>query len=335
MDKRKRIATLIGSPINPSKNTPVEINEMAYIAIAEPGDRVYRYDSYDTDVDQILDIDTTDANITSVKRTPMSETELIFKGLDSMQEYVHLHDVLNSPDQKIFGRKKRRISAGMDKLELRIILAAINDGSTPTMAPGNTASMEDAVQSITPASGDDLYDLYMKAKHLVEDYGDDILALNGTTVNNRLDTFDKDKAATFNYNVTIRKMLLGADIKPLKIFGKVKWTGGDHGGDDSSATKLLDANKFILECRNTRIEDETGQISKPIIFVRKKITPEMAEFLGATVDNLQRALLISDAPLPVGSTQKMGYSITGVEEIIWAITNANALVKSGDISAYL
>lgn len=331
----KRISKLIGSPINPSKNTPVEIEELAYVDTVEANEDAYRFDAYDTDTDQVLDIDTTNANITALKRSPVSETKLVFKGLDSQQEYVHLHDILNTKDQDLFARKKRRIVASMDKLELRIIIEAIINGSTPAMAPGNTAAMEDAVQSVTPASGDDLYDLVMKAKHLVEDYGDDLLLMNGTTVNNRLDTFDKDKAATFNYNVTIRTMLISAGIKPMKIFGKVKWTGGDHGGDDSVATKILDANMFILESRNSRIQDEKGQISKPIIFVRKKISPEIAEFLGAQVDKCQRALMVTSAPLPVGSVTKMAYSVIGVEEIIWAITNANCLVKSGDISAYL
>ena len=333
---RKRISTLIGEPINPSLNTPVEISELAYVAVAEPGDKVYRYDSYDADVDQVLDIDTTTADVTAVKRTPLSETELIFKGLDSQREYVHLHDVMNSPDQGVFGRKKRRISSSMDKLELRIILEAINNGTTPTMAPGNTAAMEDAVQAVTPESGNDLYDIIMKAKHLVEDYGDDLLLLNGTTVNNKLDVFDKEKAASLNYNVTIRTMLEKAGIKPLKIFGKVMWTGGDHGAaDDTVATKLMDANSFILESRNSRIQDEKGQISKPIIFVRKKITPELADFLGATVDKAQRALMVSEAPVQVGSTAKMAFSVIGVEEIIWAIVNPLGLVKSGDISDYL
>lgn len=339
MNYQRRIAKLIGEPINPSLPVPVEISELAFTDTADPGEDVYRYDSYDTDADQILDVDTTNANITAVKRSPMDKTVLTFKGLDSQLEYVHVHDVLNSPDQKVLGRKKRRILAGMDKLELRCILNAIVDGKTPGMV-GGTHSMEDSVQSVTPESGDDLYDLIMKAKHLLENYGDDYLLMNGSTVNEKLDTFDKDKAGTFNYSVTIRSMLKQVGIKPFKIFGTVKWTGGGHnvgsGGyaDDSSATALLNANYFVLEARNSRIVED-GQIQKPIIFVRKKISAEIAEFMGAEVDKAQRALIISGVPLPVGTKQKLAYSVYGVEEIIWAIVNAYALVKSGDISSYL
>ena len=95
MTEKKRIATLIGAPINSSKNTPVEISELAYVTQTLPGDKVYRYDAFDSDIDQVLDVDTTNANVTAIKRTPESEVELIFKALNSQQEYVHLHDVLN------------------------------------------------------------------------------------------------------------------------------------------------------------------------------------------------------------------------------------------------
>ncbi len=83
IDVSLRIAKLIGQPINPSLPVPVEIAEIADVFTAEAGEKVYRYDSYDSDADQILDINTTNANITAVKRTPETEVELTFKGMNS------------------------------------------------------------------------------------------------------------------------------------------------------------------------------------------------------------------------------------------------------------
>lgn len=331
------ISKLIGEPINPSLPVPVEVEAIADIFTAEPGEKVFRYDAYDTDADEILDVDTTSGAITIVKRSPMSDTQLTFKHLNSKLEYVLVEDVIDSPDQGILGRKKDAISRGMDKLELRIILNAIVDGKTPGMV-GGTHSLEDSVQSASLSSGDDLYDVIIKMKHKVEDYGDNYIFLAGTTIKEKIDTYDKDYVGSFNYNVTLSAKLKELGIDVMKIFGTVKWTGSlhniDSGGyaDDSDVVALLNAKKAILIARNSRIA-KGGQ--KPIIFVRRKISPEIAKLMGAEVDKAQRALIVNPTPINNTGTNTLGYGVYGYESIIWAIVNPYAICNSGDLTSYL
>lgn len=329
------ISKLIGEPINLSLPVPVEISAIADEEIVDPGEKVWVYDAYDTDADEILDINPTTGAITIVKRTPMVDTELTFKGLQSPLEYVLATAVLGSPDTQVLGRKKERISQAMDKLELRCILNAIVDGKTPGMT-GGTAVLEDSVQSPSLASGDDLYDVIIKMKHLVEDYGDQYLFLAGSTIKEKIDTYNKDYASTFQYNVDMPVTLKNLGIDVLKIFGTVKWTGGLHnvgaGGyaDDSGVTALLNATKAVLIARNSRVAS-----GKPIKFVRRRIPADMAKLMGADVDKAQRALLVNPMPINNAGVPTAGYGVYALESIIWAITNPNSIVKSGDLTSYL
>lgn len=328
------ISKVLGDVINPSLNAAFELTRIADLELVEPGDYVYRFDTLDTEVDQVLDAQT-DGTLSSVKRNPVAGTQLVFKGLNSQQEYIALNDFLNGVDLKIFERKKFRISEAMDKLELRVILNAILDGKTPGMA-GGTHALEDAIQEISVASGDDLYDIILKMKNAIKDYGDQFTLLKGTNVDNAIEKFDKSKAATFNYNVNIENSAL-KDVEQIRVFGTVKWTGGLHnqGGtgyaDDSSATAIMNADKLILVAKRSKAPEGMG---KPIKFVRRKINSEVAGLVGGDVDQAkQRIAVVSGTPVPVGSTQVLGWSVTAYEQVIWYISNPNAICKSADLSS--
>lgn len=296
------IAKYIGEPINTNLPVPMEIAEIADVHVVEPGEKTWYYASQDTDDDEIYQVNTSTGELTLVKRSPMDVTELSFQGLNSKKEYVLLDSVIQSPDQQVLGRKKSRLAHALDKLELRLILAAI------------VAS--DAVETVTKDSGEDLYDVIVQAKQQIEDRGDNFVLLAGTDVSNKLDTYDKDNAGDFNYNVTINDKIAKMGIKVVKIFGAVKYTG------DEAMVKLLDAQRFILIARNSRIAD-----GKPLAFVRRKISPQIAQFMGADVDNAQRALIIDKSPTNVSGTDTLGYGIIAYEQIIWAIVNPKGICK--------
>jgi len=296
------IMKYIGEPINNNLPVPVEIAEIADVHTVEPGEKTWYYASQDTDDDEIYQVNTSTGALTLVKRSPMDVTELSFQGLNSKKEYVLLDSVMDSPDQQVLGRKKSRLAHALDKLELRLILAAI------------TAS--DAVNTVTLDSGEDLYDVIVQAKQGLEDRGDNFILLAGTSVSNKLDVYDKDNASTFNYNVTIREKIAKMGVKVVKIFGSVKYTS------DESMTALLDAEKFIMVARNSRIAD-----GKPLAFVRRKISPQIAQFMGADVDNAQRALILDQTPTNVSGTDTLGYGIIAYESIIWAIVSPKGICK--------
>ena len=134
------IMKYIGEPINNNLPVPVEISEIADYHTVEPGEKTWYYASQDGDDDEIYQVNTSTGALVVVKRSPMDVTELSFQGLNSKKEYVLLDSVMDSPDQQVLGRKKSRLAHALDKLELRLILAAI------------VAS--DAVNTVTKDSGE-------------------------------------------------------------------------------------------------------------------------------------------------------------------------------------
>jgi len=300
--EQTEIMKYIGEPINANLGVPVEIAAIADTYVVEPGEKTWYYASEDTDDDEIYVVNTSTGAVTAVKRSPLDVTELTFQGLNSKKEYVLLDTIMDTPDQQVLGRKKGRISAAMDKLELRLILKAITDS--------------DSVQTVTLDSGEDLYDVIVQAKQELEDRGDKYLLLVGSSVSNKLDVYDKENAETFNYNVTIREKIAKMGIEVVKIYGSVKYTG------DESMTALLSANRFIMIARNSRIAD-----GKPIAFVRRKVSPLIAQQMGASVDGAQRALIVDKALTNIDGTDTLGYGVIAYEKIIWAITNVRSIVK--------
>jgi len=301
------IAKQIGEPISYKFPVPVELNEIADVFTAEVGEKVWRYTAVDSAKDTCLAVDAAGA-ITLVKRTPTGDAELTFGGLNSKLEYVLLDDILSETDNtQVLGRRKASITRSMDKRELYAILTGIVN-KTAAYVPGVN------VQEYTLLSGDDLYDVALGMKHLVENYGDNYVFLAGSTVKEKIDTYDKDNASTFNYNVTLTAKLKELGINVMKIFGNVELTDG--GGE----LALLDAKKAIMVAKNSRIQE-----GKPIKFVRRKISPEIAKLMGASVDSAQRMLIFREAPLNNAGVETLGYGVYGYESIIFTITNPKAI----------
>ena len=309
------IAKLIGQPINPSLPVPVALSAIADLATADPGEKVWYFASEDTDADEIYEVNTSTGAIVVVKKSPLSDTQLTFTGLNSKLQYVLLDTVLASPDTDVLGRKKASISRGLDKLELKRILDAI-------IALG-------AVGTITPDSADDLYDVIMSAKHALEDYGDNYVLLCGSAVKEAIDNYDKKQVASFNYNVTLPAKLRELGIEVVKIFGKVKTgTAAANEADSGSEVVLLDTNKFVMVAK-----DSTIAKGKPVIFVRRKIPAAIAKLMGGDVDNAERMLTVSSDTTNVAGTDTLGYSVYGYESVVLAIVNARAIKKSADLSS--
>ena len=302
------IAKLIGEPVSTKLPVPIEIQAICNIDTAEAGEHVWRYTNLDKDADYILDVDS-DGKITVIKKTVLGDTQLTFKHLNSRLEYVLVTDVLDNPDTKVLGRKKNAIVRGMDKSELKILIDAMEAN---TNVPGNQN-----VQSYTVDSADDIYDVIMAMKHLVEDYGDNFVLLTGSTAKEKIDTYDKDNAGTFNYNVTLTAKLKELGIDVLKIFGQV-----DRG---SGEVALLNAKHLILVAKNSRLEE-----GKPISFVRRKISKDIATLMGVDVDKAQRGIMVNPVPVQqnFGGTNSnvLAYGVYGYESFIYAITNPLSIV---------
>jgi len=298
------IARVIGEPIDSNLKVPVALAEIADVEVALPGEEVKYYASEDANVDDIYTADA-DGKLTLHKLTANAATALVFVGLQSKLEYVLINDVLagaegNKPDTGVLGRKKASITRSMDKQEVKRICDAI---------------LGIALQEITKAVGEDIYDGIKKMIHLVEDYGDNYVLLVGSTCKSVIDEYDKKMATTDYYRVGIKEMLANEGVKLIKVIGQV------NGG------VVLNAQKMILVARDSTIAQ-----GKPIIFVRRAVSPEIAKLMGA--DNAERLISVAQAPTIIdGNNNLLGYGCFGFEAIIECIRNYRALAWTDEFFA--
>jgi hypothetical protein len=288
------IAQVLGAPIDPNLKVPVALAEIAEIETAQPGDlvRIFNNSAEDVQADVIYSIDA-NGELTINKVSPVAPATLTFVGLQSKLDYVLIDEILPAADQNALARKKAGITRAMDKQEVKRICDAI---------------LGIASQEVTQLSGEDLYDLIVKMGHLVEDYGDNCVLLVGSTVKEAIDVYDKVNADNFHYRVGIKEYLAEAGIKVIKMTGKV------NGG------AILATAKLILVAR-----DSTLAIGKPITFVRRLMSPEIAKLMNS--ESAERAISVAQAPTVISATGKntLGYGVFGYESIIETITNYRAL----------
>ena len=302
------ISKSVGEPIDPTLPVPVAITEIADVFTAEPGEKIWRYSQFDPNAGDYVRVVAGDGSITTVKRTPTGDAELTFSGLNSKMEYVLIDEILAETDNtSVLARRKRSITRGMDKKEVKNIVDAIL-AKTAGYLPGVNP------HDYTLSTGDDIYDVIIGMKHLVEDYGDNYALLVGSTVKEKIDTYDKDKASSFNYSVTLSAKLKELGITVVKMFGQVETTA--TGG----AENIMDKKKLILVARDSSIAE-----GKPIKFVRRIINPDIARLMGAEVDSAQRALVVGGTPVNLAGVNTLAYSIYGYESQIFTITNPKAL----------
>jgi len=317
------ISRLIGEPVDIRKPVAFELGAVADILPpAEPGEKVWIYSSVDDEAEYILAVDG-DGVITTIKKNPLGDTQISFTGFNSRMEYVLVDDVLGSPDTQVLARKKEKITRGLDKRELQLLINAI-EGSSDTGNFQNNLPSGASIQSRDAVTGEDLYDVFIAMKHLLEDYGDNFIALVGSTVKEKIDTYEKENAEAggFTYRVGLKEMLKDVGIEVVKVFGKV------HNG--SSDAVLLDTNHIIMVAKNSRLAQ-----GKPVKFVRRRISPEIAKLMGADIDNAQRATIVGNTPVIAdpgvsGSTVSnlLAYSIYAYESLVMAIVNPLAICTS-------
>lgn len=304
------IAKLLGGePLDVNLPVPIEIGEICNIDTAEPGEDVYKWSSAETTADSVKTIDANGV-ITATKVTLKGKTALNFTSLNTDKEYIEIDELLSSPDQKVFERRRNALVRGLDKIEVRLLLKLVTDDT-------------DVVTISIPSAGD-IYDTIADAKHALEDYGDTYVLLAGSAVKETIDNYDKKKVGSFNYKVDLMGYLSKVGIKVRKIFGTVKYTG------DDSAQRLLDTNKFILVAIHSTIKE-----GKPLWFVRRRLNPEIAKMMDADVDKAQRGLFVERATTQVTNTEVLAFGVFAFESIVMANANYKALVKSADLSSIM
>lgn len=308
------IAKLIGSPIDPNLKCPVELQEMCDIETAEPGEPVYLFTDDDGNgVDKIYAVDTTNGYIMNVKISLTEPTALTFTFLQSKREYVLLSDILGTnaygvsggktgADQLAFARRKNAIARSMDKKEVKSCFDAI---------------LAVSGQEVAQATGEDIYDVISNMIEKIEDYSTDYILFMGATAWKTMNDYEKDKAATHNYDVSIEKMLAKHQVKAMKVIGNIQYR--DSSDASGSNLAVLNTNTMVMVGRNSSLT-----AGKPLVFVRRKIANAVSELNNVTVDAKERGLFISNAPMSLGSNDIEGYGVYGFESVVIALKNYRA-----------
>ena len=64
---------------------------------------------------------------------------------------------------------------------------------------------------------------------------------------------------------------------------------------------------------------------KPVKFVRRRISEEIARQMGASVDASQRAAIVNPVPVQ-DSGNRLAFGVYGYESVIFCVTNPYAVV---------
>lgn len=294
------LAKTIGQPIDSAFPVSIDIQEVADVDYADFGEKVYVYD-YDDNIDTVY-TSADNGQVTANKKSPSGSSELTFSGLQSELSYVTLNEMQDSEDNTALGRKKSSISRSMDKKELKNIC----DGILALNGETGEANLE--VDDIE--TGDDIWTLIQKMINRITDYADNFVLLAGADVVDGINAYDRANADNFTMPMKIYPDLLDKNkVTVVKVIGEIKT-------DSGSSLAVLDASKAILVGRNSKIKGVGG---KPILFVRRRINPEVAKAMGIEPDAAQRLITNLGGLQVVSTTNILGYGVVGIEWVIEAI----------------
>ena len=293
----EKACVYLGQPVDPNLKVPVALGEVADVTTVPAGEIVKVFDD-DTATDNIY---TVNANgvISVHKLSKAAASELTFAHYNTKLEYILVNELLDAEDQGYLMRKKASFTRALDKLEVKRVV---------TLCESLTN------QAVLQGSGD-VFDVIRAMLEKIEDYGDNYILLVGTTTNSLINSYDKDNADNFHYDVGLKKWLVDNKITPIKLVGKLNVDGGGE-------NPLIGSDDAILIARNSSIAD-----GKPIKFVRRMIDPAIAEMMGVKPDEAQRAIFISNTPVPVsaGSLNTLAFGAYAYESVILACTNSRAI----------
>ena len=290
--KFMEIARVIGEPVDPLRPYPKVVEALCEITEpADPKDDVYVFD-VEEGVREVYIIDA-NGEVTSVKVTPGEPNLMSFSDILTKEYYVAFTDLLKAK-YDVLGNKKKLIGSALNAIEIKKTML-VHDAAIP------------AENKIVLASGETsfTYEHLILLKNKIADYGDNFVLVCGSDVEQDITLWDYNE----NKYHSLRDALKDLGINIIKVTGKVTIADTEK--------VLLNSGKAILVALNT----EAG---RPAVFCRKQINT--LELLGGEIDKeLQRAVIVSPAIMPVGTKRLPAVGVTGFESIALVVRNPKAI----------
>lgn len=295
-----RAYQLINEPLDPVLKTG-DLSEVINYRESEAGETVEYFASNQIREAATLIAAAGDGSLTYHKIPLKTTVALTFSGLQSNAENILIDEILNSKDQNALAQKKEAIIAAMDSEEAYLVCSLVSAATA---------------QEVNKVTGMDLLGTIVKMKEKVSDYATDYVLLVASDVMNKVDSYDLDMKASYNYRMGIKETLASIGVvKVIKIQGLNK-----------VGAPVLANGTALLIGRNSKISD-----GRPITLLRRKFSKEIAEFSGAA-EGAVRLVDIAKTPMTVvGGKLSLSYSCFGYESIISCLVNPYAVAFSDDI----
>lgn len=300
------LARTIGEPVDPRRPFPTIVEACAEIETASPDEHVYYFDVLQN-TEKVLVITASGA---IVQELASSDTPVLMSFIDlaTPEFYIKITDLAGAKE-KVIARKVKTINRALNSYEEYKIVTLLDAATTST---GNQ-------NTLTSGQTKFRFDNLITLLDDVQDYGDNFVLIEGTTIarDRRLWDFDDNK---FHSPAEAMRELGVSTVRMPTTMNFQYSTGGSAG--DLTGTDVLGSTLAYLVAKDT----ENG---KPLLWVRKQL--DAMETLGGAVNAVdgerpQRLVFVSPNPITVtGTSRFLAVGVTGYENIAAAVTNEKAI----------
>ena len=293
-DRDSFIARTIGEVYDVEFPIPAVIDAISRIERADLGEHVYYLTP--SDVAKELYTLTTDCNVTQVKVTPNTRTELDFNALISPEYYVCIHDWLRG-DHEVLSFYADAILEAMNRQEAYAVLQLVDAGA---VAETNTFVLD---------SGNDKFDFpkLVQMARSVAKYGQKLVLVTGANVTTDIVLMDYDSNKQREHGIgSIVDQHIPIEECTVVIDGITK--------------TVIDVDDAYL------IAVSDSKANKPVVFARRKLDP-IADAADTRLVAKERAVIDTGNMINVGANRKFSRGKAGFEDYGAVLVNSKVIAK--------
>ena len=263
---------------------------------ADVGEHV-NYNSPRSNDKKVLEL-SANCNVSHVKRTPASRTELSFVNAVSEDYYVCIMDLL-SGDHNALKEAGEDIIEALNRYELYAVLQLIDAAA---VANGNVFTLD---------SGDtrlNIPKLYAMKK-AIRKYGQKLVLVTGTNVTEDVDLLD------YNADKNREQSVMSIVDEHIPVESLDVYVGG-------VSKDVIDDDVAYL------VAVSDSKKNKPGIFARRKMSDSViSKALDTQIVNKERAIIFTGSNKSVDALDKFALGYAGVQQYGAVIINSNPIAK--------